>query len=59
MGKTNILNEAEIAMRTSMENYLHEIADSMKFSNPKFTDAEIESALHIVRDKIESIRLNT
>jgi hypothetical protein len=39
MCQKNILKEAEISMNTSMENYLIEIADSMKFSNPEFTDA--------------------
>jgi hypothetical protein len=57
--KKKILKEAEIAMNTSMENYLIEIADSMKFSNPTFKDDDIESALCVVRSKIESIRLGT
>jgi len=58
MCKENILKEAEVSMNTSMENYLIEIADSMKFRNPEFTDQEIEFALSYVREKIEQIRLS-
>jgi hypothetical protein len=55
---TNMLNsklikETGLSMCSSLENYLHEVADSLKFSNPEITEQEIESALNAASNAVE------
>jgi hypothetical protein len=55
-----VLSEAGLSMMTCRESYLHAIEDSIRFSNPTFTDDQIDKAMivvsNLIRQASDSIR---
>ena len=53
-----LLRMASFSMCSSLENYLHEVADSMESSEPKLTELEVLQALQAVSDAVEEAAKN-